>query len=92
MKAFLEHGVAGFESVDGELVPYSNLPVPGYSPTPGTRCFDPNADNVFLMKGDSTPSPSPSATLDTIHLKSQVIELDRSSRLPRPVERLESRE
>ena len=30
--------------------------------------------------------------LDTIHLKSQVIEHDRSSRLRRPVERLESRE
>ena len=30
--------------------------------------------------------------LDTIHLKSQVIEHDESSRLRRPVERLESRE
>ena len=30
--------------------------------------------------------------LDTIHLKSQVIEHDESSRLRRPVEQLESRE
>jgi hypothetical protein len=30
--------------------------------------------------------------LDTIHLKSQVIEHDESSRLPRPVEWLKSRE
>ena len=37
-------------------------------------------------------SSGKSSMLDTIHLKSQVIELDRSSRLPRPVERLESRE
>jgi len=37
-------------------------------------------------------SSGKSSMLDTIHLKSQVIEHDESSRLRRPVQRLESRE